>query len=308
MARLAFIMAASHSGSTLLAMLLGSHPEAITIGDTAGTENRKVPDYRCSCGQRSRECLFWQRVKSEMTARGFDLEVGDFGTRFDCQDSRLLHRVLRAEHRGRFLEAVRDGILAVSPTWRRRSKEVAARNLALIEAVTEVTGAKILVDSSKLPHRLKFLLRIPDLEVKVVHLIRDGRGVSHTCVNDNKWSVEESAFQWQRGIQAAEKLLAGLSPEMWTQVRYEDICADPRAELEKLSTFLGMDPSRVNLDFRSAGLHIFGNKMRLSTEANVLLDDRWRTDFSSSEIETIEQIAGFQLNKYGYAVGILQDI
>ena len=37
MTKLAFIMAASHSGSTLLAMLLGSHPQATTIGDTAGT-------------------------------------------------------------------------------------------------------------------------------------------------------------------------------------------------------------------------------------------------------------------------------
>jgi hypothetical protein len=33
MRRLAYILAASHSGSTLLSMLLGSHPQIATVGE-----------------------------------------------------------------------------------------------------------------------------------------------------------------------------------------------------------------------------------------------------------------------------------
>ena len=300
MPKLAFIMAASHSGSTLLSMLLGSHPDATTMGDTGGTKARKNPDYLCSCGQYAQECLFWKRVTDEMAIRGFDLDVGDFATHFRCPNSRLLSRVLRAEYRGSLLEAVRDVILKLSPTWRRSFREIAARNSALIETVIEITGTKILVDSAKQPQRLKFLLRSPDLEIKVIHLIRDGRGVSHTYVNDNKWSIEKSATEWRRSILSEERLLAGLAPEMWMAVRYEDICADPRGELEKLSTFLGLDPLRVNLDFRSAGLHVFGNGMRLSAETRIVLDDRWRTDFNDEEIAVIERIAGDKLQRYEY--------
>ena len=35
--RLAYLLAASHSGSTLLAMLLGAHPEACTAGELKAT-------------------------------------------------------------------------------------------------------------------------------------------------------------------------------------------------------------------------------------------------------------------------------
>lgn len=302
MAKLAFIMAASHSGSTLLAMLLGSHPQATTVGDTAGTSARKDPDYRCSCGHRARECPFWQRVRDRLACRGFGLDVSDFGTCFDYPANRVIDRVLHAEHRGPLLERVRDGVLGLSPGWRRHFRAVAGRNVALVEAVTEVTHTEILVDSSKLPHRLKFLLRIPELDVKVVHLVRDGRGVAHTYMCDNDWSVERSAVEWQRGILAAERLLARLPQARWVQVRYEDLCAHPTTELEKLCVFLGLDPSRVNLDFRSAGLHIFGNKMRLSPDQAVCLDERWRAELTDSQISKIEHLAGEQLARYSYAV------
>lgn len=300
MAKLAFIMAASHSGSTLLSMLLGSHPQATTIGDTGGTSYRKHPDYRCSCGYKARECPFWQHVIDEVARSGFNIDVTDFGTRFEYPDNRLINRVLCAEHRGPVLETIRDTVLWLSPGWRRQFRTIAERNVALFETVTKIANAKILIDSSKHPHRVKFLFRIPELQLKVIHLVRDGRGVAHTYINDNGWSVEKSAFEWKRGIQAAEKLLARLDQAMWRQVRYEDLCSDPQAELEKLCAFLNLDPKQVNLNFRSAGLHVFGNKMRLSSEQAIHLDDRWRTELTATQISTIEHLAGKQLRKYGY--------
>lgn len=300
MTKLGFIMAASHSGSTLLAMLLGSHPQATTIGDTAGTASRKHPDYCCSCGNRPQVCPFWQHVKGQMARRGFNLDVTDFGTHFEYPESRFINRVLHAEHRGPILETIRDSVLWLSPGWRRQFRTIAERNVTLVKTVTKVTNSQILIDSSKHPHRLKFLLRIPELEVKVIHLVRDGRGVAHTYIQDNGWSVEKSAFEWRRGVLAAEKLLARLDRGIWRQVRYEDLCSDPQAELEKLCVFLNLNPSRVNMAFRSAGLHVFGNKMRLSSEQAVRFDDKWRTELTDSQIYTIEHLAGEQLMMYGY--------
>ena len=293
-------MAASHSGSTLLAMLLGSHPQATTIGDTAGTSYRKDPDYRCSCGCKAQECPFWLHVIDQMARRGLDLDVKDFGTRFGYPKHRFIERVLHAEHRGPILETIRDSVLWLSPGWRLQFRTIAERNVALVEILNRVANSQILIDSSKHPHRVKFLLRIPELEVKVIHLVRDGRGVAHTYINDNGWSVENSAIEWRHGIQAAEKLLARLDRDVWRQVRYEDLCSDPQAELEKLCVFLNLDHSRVNMDFRSAGLHVFGNKMRLSSEQAIRLDNKWRTELTDSEISTIEHLVGGQLIRYGY--------
>ena len=83
MPRLAFIMAASHSSSTLLAMLLGSHPQATTVGDTAGTLSRRNPNYRCSCRKRANLCPFWLQVIDRMASKGFYMDVTDFKTRFE---------------------------------------------------------------------------------------------------------------------------------------------------------------------------------------------------------------------------------
>jgi len=297
---LGFIMAASHSGSTLLAMLLGSHPQATTIGDTGGTIHRKDPEYQCSCGCRAKECLFWQQVEDQMACRGFELNIADFGTRFEYPENRFINRVLRAEHRGPVMEAARDLVLGLSPGWRRQARTIAKRNAALVETVNEIANSQILIDSSKHPIRAKFLLRISELKVRIIHLVRDGRGVAHTYVHDNGLSVEEAAFEWRVNVQADEQLLARLDPSLWKQVRYEDLCANPRGELQELCVFLGLDPSQVNLDFRSAGLHVFGNKMRLSSEEAVRLDDRWQTDFTPSEISQIERLTKQQLVKYGY--------
>ena len=302
MAKLAFIMAASHSGSTLLAMLLGAHPQATTIGDTAGTPDRNNPDYRCSCGHRARECPFWMQITERMGSQGINIDVTSFGTRFEYPENWFINRILGAEHRGPFLETVRDGILALSPGWKQSFQRIAQHNSAIVEAATQIANAKVLVDSSKLPHRLKFLLRIFGINIRVVHLVRDGRGVAHTYIHDNGWSVEKAAIEWRRGIVAAEKLLSRLDSGMWKQVRYEDLCANPQAELQKLCIFLNLNPSRVNLDFRSANLHVFGNKMRLSSEKAILLDETWRTELTDSQISTIERITGKHLKRYGYSV------
>jgi len=300
--RIAYILAPSHSGSTLLAFLLGAHPDATTVGDTAGTTRRQDPAYRCSCGEVARTCSFWKRVSSEMVAQGFDFSVGDFGTRFESSRSRWGNRLLHAEHRGRFLEVVRDTVLWFGPGWRQEFREIAARNAALAGTVLRITSAKVLADSSKLPHRLKFLLRIPELDIKVIHLVRDGRGVVHTCIRDNRWSVAKSAMEWRRGIRAAEKLLSRLPVSQWTQVRYEDLCADPRKTLEQLCMFVELDPSGVTLDFRSASLHVFGNKMRLDSTSEIRLDERWKTDLTQAEVAEVNRICGHLLRRYGYAL------
>ncbi len=46
--RLIYILAASHSGSTLLSLLLGSHPEITTIGELKATSLGDPDQYRCS--------------------------------------------------------------------------------------------------------------------------------------------------------------------------------------------------------------------------------------------------------------------
>ena len=300
MTKLAYIMGASHSGSTLLAMLLGSHPQAATIGEMAGTQKRKDQNYLCSCGNKARECPFWKKVIQKMADKGYTIDIGDFGTRFEYPGNSFINRILRAQYRGPFFEALRDGFLWLYPDWHRQFQIIARQNVAFIETINEITQSKIFIDSAKSLVRLKFLLRIPELDVKVIHLVRDGRGVARSCMRHYGWSVETAAIDWRRDMTAANKMLSRLDKNMWKQVRYEDLCSNPQSEVEKLCIFLGIDPLQVNMDFRYSDLHVFGNQMRLSSEQAIHLDEKWKNEFTDSDISIIERIAGRQLEFFGY--------
>lgn len=323
MARLAYLLAASHSGSTLLALALGAQPGACSAGELKATSLGDPTAYRCSCRRLIRDCDFWQGVHRAMQQRGFpEFDITAAGTSVLEVPSTYAKRLLRPLQRGPFLEGMRDAALGLSPTWRRYRKLADRRNIALVQSILEVTGARVVIDSSKIALRLKYLLQNPDLDIKVVRTIRDGRAVSLTYMDEwtfadasdptlrsggtgvrrppPRRNMAEAANEWKRSQEASEALLAQLPPSQWTQVRYEDLCADPTATLRRLSDFLGLDPNNVVLDFRSRPQHVIGNGMRLDTTSTIRLDERWKTALSTEDLATFDQIAGPLNRRYGY--------
>ena len=322
-ARLAYILAASHSGSTLFAMLLGAHPELCTVGELKATNLGDATRYRCSCRQLISECSFWNQISHSMAQRGVpQFSICDARTSIFEMESRYVQRLLAPLQRGPFLECARDAALALSPRWRMHLLETTRRNLALIQALHETTGAGWIVDSSKVALRLKYLQRIPELEIKVLRLIRDGRAVSLTYMDDWNFadaadpalrnggtgeyrpsvrgSMEDAAREWRRSNESADCLVARLPRSQWIEVRYEDICAQPVAALQKICRFLEIDPAKINLDFRSREQHVVGNGMRLDSSSEIRLDERWKTHLSVEDLKTFDRVAGSLNRKYGY--------
>ena len=322
MVNLVYILAASHSGSTLLAMLLGAHPEVVTTGELTPGSFGNVNEYRCSCRLLLLDCPFWRRVAEEMGRRGTDFGLTSFGTRFRELNSPFARRLLRPLHRGRALEALRDLGLWMTPSWRREYPRLLRNNRALIDVISETSGKRIVVDSSKSAVRLKFLLRIPDLCVKVIRLIRDGRGVSLAYTNQARFAdasdptlrgggtgnvewqerfpIRDAAYRWRRSNEEAERILAGLDSLQWREVRYEELCINTRAIMNKLFTFLALDPELIRSDFRSMNQHIIGNGMRLDTTSKVRLDERWKHMLTPTQLRTFDRVAGGVNRAYGY--------
>ncbi len=322
MTRLAYILAASHSGSTLLAMLLNAHPDVCSVGELKATSLGDAERYRCSCGEFIRRCSFWRRVSEGMARRGIDFDIAAAGTHFGAGGSAYIARLLRPLHRGRLFEAARDVALRLSPAWRREYPRVQRRNAALAETLCELTGARVVVDSSKVGLRLKYLLRNRDLDVKVIRLIRDGRAVALTYTDPasfadavdpalrgggtggdrraERLSLAEAAREWRRSNEEAEEIVRGMDASRCIEVRYESVCSDTAATLCRLWGFLGVDPSRGTGDFRSAEHHVLGNGMRLDATSEIRLDERWRTALSWADLATFDAVAGELNCRYGY--------
>lgn len=324
MTQLVYILAASHSGSTLLSMLLGSHPLIATAGELklSTSSMGEISRYRCSCGEFIRRCQFWRDVKKGMETRGFDFDLACAGTSYREVRSRYAQRLLGPMHRGKLLESIRDIALGMSSSWRRKLPDIHRRNAALVSAIAEIAGAKIIVDSSKIAVRLKYLLRNPDLDVKVIRLIRDGRGVALTYTDPagfadakdptlrgggtggdrekERLPMARAAYEWRRNNEEAEHVLRGLDKSRWIEVRYEELCKETEKTLGRLFEFLGLDPGKRTQDFRSAENHVVGNGMRLDTTSEIRLDERWRSVLSEEELRSFACEVGKMNEHYGY--------
>ena len=111
--RLAYILAASHSGSTLLSMLLGSHPQIATIGEMNLSPKAMgdLDHYRCSCGDLIRRCRFWEQVREGMVSRGFAFDLANVGTDYRSVKSCYAQREMPSAGRSGFLQWAKRDIM-----------------------------------------------------------------------------------------------------------------------------------------------------------------------------------------------------
>jgi hypothetical protein len=304
-------------------MLLGGHPDACTTGELKAGSMDDADQYRCSCRQVIKQCGFWIQIQTAMKRRGYtDFEITRAGTSIFEVPCPYAQRLLAPLYRHPPWETFRDLGLSLSPAWHRHLRSTQRRNLYLIESILEVTGAKWVIDSSKLALRLKYLLRIPELDIKIIRLIRDGRAVSLTYTDEWNFAdssdpslrgggtgqqrqpprrnIAEAAREWKRSNESSDCLLATLPPSQWLKIHYEELCAKPQATLETICRFLGLDTAKVTLDFRAKTQHVIGNGMRLDTTAEIRLDERWKTHLTPEDLRIFDQVAGDLNRSYGY--------
>ncbi len=318
---LVYILAASHSGSTLTAMLLNAHPEICTAGELKASGLGKISGYRCSCRSLIGDCPFWQQIAAAMQSAGLEYDVRD--ARTSLRDAPgFAARLLRPLHRSPVLERVRDAALWFSPGWRHWLPAWGARNQALVESIAGVAGAKMVADSSKIAIRLKYLRRSTRLRIKVIHLVRDGRAVALTYMDPSNFAdatnpalrgggsgtqrhsrlgMGEAALEWRRSNEEACEVLKEFGENDKTRIRYEDLCADPSGTMNAVYRFLGLEESDAFRDFKSAEHHVVGNGMRLDDTSEIRLDDRWRQTLTAPELREFDRVAGRLNRSFGYA-------
>ena len=319
--RLAYILAASHSGSTLLAMLLGTHPMVATVGELKATSLGDVNRYLCSCRRRLRDCAFWNSVASDMQSQGLAFQIGETATDYAATPSRYASTLLRPLHRGPIPERIRDAALAMSARWRRHVAHMHSLNATLVSVISARTKKPVLVDSSKTGLRLKYLLRNPSLDVRVIYMVRDGRGVALTHVKPSfadatapehhfggtglppsflPLSMREAVHLWRRSNEEAMSLVRQLNPSLSIRVRYETLCQDPHRTLSDVFSFLGVTPTVDDLDFHRHEHHVIGNGMRLDRGVDIRLDERWRSVLSPTDLRVFEDVGGTLNRSLGY--------
>lgn len=295
----------SHSGSTLLAFLLGAHPQIVTVGEMNGLDGLKekinIETFLCSCGQRIAECEFWQSVTTAMHERGFEFDVANFETRFALPGP-LLFQTLYNKLLNYKFDLLREAIFGAWPGGVRRLKTLVARNEALINAIVSLTLKPVFVDTSKDRLRFYAMSKWSYLDTRVIHLVRDVRGVTTSHLRRHKVdSAHKTARRWANFNRGIESRLAAFPADKQMMVRYEDLCQDTSGVLKRLFNFCGVDPETQITDFGAVPHHIIGNVMRLRFQSEIKLDERWKSILTAEQLKEIDRFAGDLNRRYGYA-------
>ena len=234
--RVIYVAGVSHTGSTLLGHILGELEETCYAGEIRNTWQRGILENRiCTCDARFAECAFWQTV----------IEHLPFAAERQAEKLSALHR-----------EAVRPSL--VFPFRSTEMKQVdrsafAAPTEALYAAAGDVAGVRQLVDSSKSPLYAAFLRRLPTIDLRVVHIVRDPRATVYSHLRRHSFGYGETfklSLWWLRSNVAIEKL--GRTGVPYTRIRYEDFVEDPARSLYQITDALGLPRSRLPIEGRVA--------------------------------------------------------
>jgi hypothetical protein len=190
----------------------------------------------------------------------------------------------------------------------------------LYTAIVDVTGASVVVDSSKIATFALLARRVPDLELRTVHLVRDPRGVVHSWRKQvvRADSGGRDAMLRYGVVGASARYLAynGLAHGLrlagpYRFVRYEDLLDSPTDTVARLLAFAGVATPGDTLGFLrhdEADLEpnhtVDGNPMRLQHgPVQLRRDDAWRSGLPAAERRVVETLTAPLARAYGYRRG-----
>jgi hypothetical protein len=242
-----YITGASHSGSTLLDLMLNAHPAMVSVGEMLKLNRQLKPRNseagqfpKCSCGAASLwECSFWSRVNEHIRQT-----QGKSLAELDVQDYSSV-----------------DG----------------ATNVTVFKAIAKVSKRKFVVDSSKMPRRLSHLMKLGELNVYPIHLVRDPMGQVFS-VRRKQGGLLTPLFQYEV---VHAQIHRALRTVPHTVVRYEELVSEPRRTLNAILEPLGLSFHPQQLAWAEQEKHLVaGNHMRWKSHSDLILDERWKEGLS----------------------------
>jgi hypothetical protein len=162
--------------------------------------------------------------------------------------------------------------------------------------------------------------RSPSFRTRVVHLVRDARGVAYSNTKqvarqgareDRPYRIRQRpwklALRWS-WINLSSHALRRLRVPVH-RLRYESLVADPREAMLGIARFAGIE--QPDLDFirhgeadLPAGHLVAGNRMRLARgPVRIGLDDEWRSGLPAGQRRLVTAITWPLLRLYGYVGG-----
>ncbi len=292
------------TGSTLLGLLLNEHPDCASMGAATGLiRDIDLATYACSCGKLFRECEFWNGIAARTASLGHPVNVFEtnfWNTLLRLSPNRVINALLVRSLGWNPANDLRDATVGRTPKVRRAISEAGWNSWSLATAVLEQTGKQVFIDTARDHQRPKYLSQHPLLDVRVIHLIRDPRGNAASIMKHSGVDASGAARRWRHYNLEAARVKRYLPEQSWMTLYYEDLCADPRGVLNRISDFLGVPRADTQPRPQDPTRHVIGNPMRLRALSEIREDRSWQTQLGSADLDVIARIAGPASRELGF--------
>jgi len=297
------------SGSTVLARMLGQTPSFVNVGELWQIWDRGLlQNQLCGCGQPFRTCGFWNAVGDEAFG-GWEKVNVDKILAFEPFLRRL-------RYRPHFALAATIGIH--SQGMDKLLKECGPFLERLYRGIRRVSGAEVIVDSTKRLSYAVLLNEIPSIDLCIVHLVRDSRAVAYSWTrNKTRPEIVDHGVQMPRLSPTNASSVWSISNYSYTflpisvsfsRLRYEDLVSDPAFYIGRSLTELGFDDEvgRPNFVYeREISLPVdhtvSGNPGRFRTGIIELRpDEEWKVKMKRVDKGIVTALTAPLLLRYGY--------
>ncbi|MCU1361373.1 MAG: Sulfotransferase domain protein [Ilumatobacteraceae bacterium] len=281
MTTVVYLGAVGRSGTTLLERVAATSPSFVSLGEMVHLWERGVQNNEpCGCGLPLHSCPVWTPIVQQAFGGWQAIDIEQIQEwRRSADRNRYIPFLLMPRLAPRKFREAMNGLLGVLDP--------------LYTAIGQVAGPGVIaVDASKHPSYFLLIRKLPSHDVRLLHIIRDPRGVAHSWAKSIRRPESRDGDDMEQlgTVHAVARwishnvlfTLGGIGVRH-RRMRYERFAADPT----ELSRALGA--LTADLDVQMPTFHgnsidlvvnhtVSGNPMRFNTGPVVIRrDDSWRT-------------------------------
>ena len=271
-----YIAGFERSGSTIINRVLGQIEGFVAWGELRDIwQHGIIENRRCTCGALFKNCPAWTKILNEA-----------FGGIEQVDPQKMIW----------LLQKTRANVLphhfkiSTEKFFKSNVEEYLNNLESLYKAIQTTTGSKVIVDSTKASWYGYVLGMLPNIDLYVVHVVRDPQGVCYSL--QQRKLKGEPECQWYNPLHAslswnlknaAVEMLLNSSPKRYLRIRYENFVQNPKTAVDSILNLVQEEvtqlPFKDNSTVEMKVDHIFAGSPSSRSQTGAVklqLDDRWK--------------------------------